>query len=369
MLPFPTGIPQACEVPLPAGFPRFSFLPSIDPANGCSLVHGEWSPGPRFPSEAVIPSGSPLPQTPGDSPRQTPIPSYPPPVGELPVQNHWRSVRDHSRSFRDFTYVYPVISRRSRGLSIGINLNPDKVCNFDCVYCEVDRSTPPKTRTLDLPGIRDELAEMIRIAQSGKLGGDPKFAEAAALAGIVRDIAFSGDGEPTMVSNFDECVQIAVDAKRDFALPETKIVIITDAAGLDKESVRRGLALMDAHQGEVWAKLDAGTEDYFRTVNRSSVRFDRILGNLETTAKARPIVVQSLFLRIHGVPMPPAELDAYCGRLKSIVHAGGRISEVHAYTIARPTPEPWATLLTSEELEGLAGPIRSRPGLKVATIA
>jgi len=290
-------------------------------------------------------------------------------VGELPVQHHWRSVKDHSRSFWDFTYVYPVISRRSRGLSIGINLNPDKVCNFDCVYCEVDRSTPPKSRVLDLAKVRSELAEMIRLAQTGKLGEDPKFAEAAPLTRLVRDIAFSGDGEPTMVPNFDECVQVAVDAKSAFGLHETKIVLITDAAGLDKESVRRGLALMDAHQGEVWAKLDAGTEAYFKLVNRSSVRFDRILANLESTAKARPIVIQTLLLRIHGAPMPPEELEAYCGRLRAIVEAGGRIAEVHAYTIARPTPEPWATKLTADELESMAGTIRDRTGLRVATFA
>lgn len=281
------------------------------------------------------------------------------------MQTHWRSVQDHARVYADFTYVYPVISRRSRGLSIGINLNPDKVCNFDCVYCEVDRVTPPKRRDLDLSQVRAELASMIRIAQSGELGLDPKFAEAAALTRNIRDLAFSGDGEPTMVPNFDECVQVAVDAKRTFALPDTKIVLITDAAGLDKASVRRGLELMDAHQGEVWGKLDAGTEAYYRTVNRSHIRFERILDNLRETARARPIVIQSLFLRIRGESMPAEELAAYGARLREITAAGGRIREVHAYTVARPTPEPWATRLTAEELEAIAARIRSDTGLPV----
>ena len=288
-------------------------------------------------------------------------------MSELPVQIHWKSVQDHSRSFWDFTYVYPVVSRRSRGLSIGINLNPDKICNFDCVYCEVDRKTPPRTQTVNLLQIRAELAALIDLAQSGELGRNPKFAEAAHLTSQVRDIAFSGDGEPTMVPNFDECVTVAVEVKAARKLASTKIVLITDAAGLDKLSVRRGLAIMDVNQGEVWAKLDAGTEEYFRKVNRSRIRFDRILANLSLTAQERPIVIQSLFLRLHGEPMSRGELDAYCSRLNTVQSQGGHVREVHAYTIARPTPEPWATRLERAQLEEVATVIRSGTGLKVLT--
>ena len=47
----------------------------------------------------------------------------------------------HERRFEANRFVYPVLSRRSKGLSLGVNLNPDKVCNFDCIYCQVDRTT------------------------------------------------------------------------------------------------------------------------------------------------------------------------------------------------------------------------------------
>jgi wyosine [tRNA(Phe)-imidazoG37] synthetase (radical SAM superfamily) len=293
---------------------------------------------------------------------------YRPDVAAEPIaiRNTWTAVRDHARTYQDFTYVYPVISRRSRGLSIGVNLNPDKVCNFDCVYCEVDRKTPGKARDVDLVQVRDELLWLIDHAQSGRLAQEPKFADAPPeVSRIVRDIAFSGDGEPTLVHNFDACVQVVVEILRERGLDQTKIVLISDAAGLDKASVKRGLELMDTHRGEIWAKLDAGTEPYFRRVNRSAVRFDRILANLLETSRARPIVVQSLFLRTHGEVMPAAELREYCNRLKEIVTSGGRISEVHAYTIARPVPEPWATRLEPAELHALADTIRASTGLRV----
>lgn len=287
------------------------------------------------------------------------------PDTSIPINTRLAAVRDHSRRYADFTFVYPVISRRSRGLSIGVNLNPDKVCNFDCIYCEVDRRTPGKATQVDLGQIREELTAMIRMARSGELGREPKFSEAPELARDIKDIAFSGDGEPTMVHNFADCVRTVAEVKRSENLPATKIVLITDAAGLDKVDVRDGLALMDANQGEVWGKLDAGTEPYFRLVNRTKIRFDRILSNLLRTAQARPIVIQSLFLRVHDQRMPDDEVAAYCERLNSIGREGGKIKEVHAYTVARPTPEAYAAPLEAAELEALAQVIRSRTGLPV----
>lgn len=281
------------------------------------------------------------------------------------IVNTLAAVQDHTRRYQDFTYVYPVISRRSRGLSIGINLNPDKVCNFDCVYCEVDRTTPGRRKDVDLVQVRDELSWLVQHTLSGGLGREPKFDEVPELAREIRDIAFSGDGEPTMVSNFADCVQVAVDVKREFELRDTRIVLITDAAGLDKVSVKAGLELMDRNQGEVWGKLDAGTAFYYRLVNRSPVKFERILSNLRDTARVRPIVIQSLFLKTHGAPMSTTELHEYCLRLREIMAAGGQIREVHAYTVARPTPEPWATKLTRAELESMAATIRDETGLRV----
>jgi wyosine [tRNA(Phe)-imidazoG37] synthetase (radical SAM superfamily) len=289
-------------------------------------------------------------------------------VAETPIhiRSSWAAVQDHSRHFADFTFVYPVISRRSRGLSIGINLNPDKVCNFDCVYCEVDRRVPGLVSRVDLEQMKDELVAMIRFAKDGGLAKEPKFDEVPWLTRDIKDIAFSGDGEPTMITNFAECVAAVAEVKQAEVLDRTKIVLITDAAGLDKADVKAGLAVMDANNGEIWAKLDAGTEAYYQQVNRTHVFYDRILRNITATAQARDVVIQSLFLKLHGALMPVEELNAYCQRLRDILQAGGRIREVHAYTVARPTPESYVSRLTAEELNTLAATIKEQTGLNVA---
>ena len=282
------------------------------------------------------------------------------------IKSTWAVVQDHTRHFSDFTFVYPVISRRSKGLSIGVNLNPDKVCNFDCIYCEVDRRTPGAVTEVDLRQMKDELTAMVRFARDGGLAKEPKFDEVPWLTREIKDIAFSGDGEPTMIHNFAECVETVVDVKQAEGLETTKIVLITDAAGLDKADVKCGLEVMDRYNGEIWGKLDAGTEKYFKLVNRTNVKFERILKNLLETSKVRPIIIQSLFFKVHGEAMSEAELVAYCGRLSNITEGGGQIREVHLYTVARPTPETYATKLESNELEQMAAMIRERAQLAVS---
>src|SRR6266487_2811297 len=122
--------------------------------------------------------------------------------------------RDHRRTFRENLYVYAVVSRRSKGVSIGINLNPDKVCNFDCVYCQVDRKTPPLVRDVDVPRLLAELEDMLDLVQDGGLFELERFRQTPPTLRRLNDIAFSGDGEPTTCPEFAEIVQAVADSKR-----------------------------------------------------------------------------------------------------------------------------------------------------------
>ncbi|MBX7158433.1 MAG: radical SAM protein [Verrucomicrobiae bacterium] len=272
---------------------------------------------------------------------------------------------DHRRSYQDFLYVYPVISRRSRGVSIGINLNPDKICNFDCVYCEVDRNALPRTRKVDLAILEQELMSMIKIYQSKELFKNEPFSSAPLTWRRLNDIAFSGDGEPTTYSHFDQAVEIAWRAREKFHLSEVKLVLITDAACLDRPVVKSGIGQMAQGPHEIWAKLDAGTVAYYKLVNRTAISLDRIIKNITETANKIPLWIQTLFLQIHGKPPSDEEISAYIHQLASIQKNGGKILGIQIYTVARPTPETWATALTNEQLDAIALRVEQESGLKV----
>jgi wyosine [tRNA(Phe)-imidazoG37] synthetase (radical SAM superfamily) len=271
--------------------------------------------------------------------------------------------RQHSRRFEDFKYVYPVLSRRSHGISIGLNVNPDKACNFDCIYCQVDRTTESAVKKFDLAVAEDELRDMLEMVRSGEIGQHAPFNSVPGEMLRLNDIALSGDAEPTTLPNFAETIGMVARVKPK----DAKIVLITDAGGLDRADVRRGLEIMDANNGEVWAKLDAGTEAYFKLINRTKIPFTRILKNIAETAKARPIVIQSLFLKIRGEGPTGEEIGEYCRRLRDI----SNIKLVQVYTIARKAMTivdgvpawQFVSALSNEEVDAITERVRSEAGV------
>jgi wyosine [tRNA(Phe)-imidazoG37] synthetase (radical SAM superfamily) len=273
----------------------------------------------------------------------------------------------HEREWRDFVYCYPVVSRRSGGLSIGINLNPDKACNFDCIYCQVDRSTPGPLTKVELPALQSELDRLLELATSGAIYSESPFDSVPSDRRSIRDIAFSGDGEPTTCPQFAEAVKIAANARRSRGLVDTKIVLITDACYLTKPNVREGLSNLDQNNGEIWAKLDAGTQEYYVAINRPNYPLAHVMANIIDAARVRPIVIQSLWMNVHCEPPPPAEIDAYCERLNEIVAAGGQLKLIQLYTIARRTTEAFATTVSDFELDAIAGLVRERVQVPIET--
>jgi wyosine [tRNA(Phe)-imidazoG37] synthetase (radical SAM superfamily) len=257
----------------------------------------------------------------------------------------------HDRHWRNNRYVYPVVSRRSGGISIGVNLNPDKICNLDCIYCSVDRKIPGGSSNVDPQQVRGELSAMLQLVTGGGIYTHEPFNAIAPELRRLNDIAFSGDGEPTTCPEFGPCCRIAADLLQHSALSDVKIVVITNATMFHRPDVRDALAFLDQNNGEIWAKLDAGTQSYYQLVDRTSIPLSRVLENITSCARLRPTVIQSLFLRVHNQPPPESEIAAYAQRLNQILADGGKIKLVQLYTVARQTTEPYATALRPEELQ------------------
>ncbi len=273
----------------------------------------------------------------------------------------------HPRSFDDNRYVYAVLSRRAHGVSIGINLSPSRSCNFDCVYCQVDRSVPVTAaeHAVDEARLLAELRDMLDAGRTGILTARAREQGVPDASCRVADVAFSGDGEPTAYARFPELVDevLRLVAER---LPGTRVTLITNATLFHLPRVRAGLDALAARGGQVWAKLDAGTEATFRETNRSAVTFDRVLDNIREEALRHPLVVQSLFFRRGSSRPDGAELDAWVQRLAAIVAAGGRLAGVQVTTVARRPPQPDVVALDEETLLDIARRARAAlPGVPV----
>ncbi|MCI0334804.1 MAG: radical SAM protein [Planctomycetes bacterium] len=287
---------------------------------------------------------------------------------------------DHARLFERNRFVYPVLSRRSGGISVGVNLNPDKVCNFDCIYCQVDRRSQSETRFVETDALLDELRYMLELVTSGAIYDTPKFHDLPPHLRRLNDIAFSGDGEPTTYKNFDELIERCAEVKRDIEARLTnenrqnssfvirhssfKMVLITNASMFHRPHVQRGLAILDRNNGEIWAKLEAGTDAYYHLIERTPIPFRQILDNITAAARVRPLVIQSLFMRVAGEPPAATELEAFCDRLNEITTAGGKLKLVQIYTVARRPAESFVAPLTDAEVDDIVALVHERTGLR-----
>jgi len=140
-------------------------------------------------------------------------------------------------------------------------------------------------------------------------------------------------------------------------------VLITNASCLNRLRVQEAIDLMYSYNGEVWAKLDAGSENYFHKISQSHIPLNDILGNIIMTARKHPVVIQSCFNRLAGTLPSHDEISLYCSRLKEILDYGGMIRLVQLYTVARPPAEEFVTHLSENELNLIAQKVRETTGL------
>ena len=269
----------------------------------------------------------------------------------MSVSKQYLSIHDHSRELSGLKYIYSVISRRAGGLSIGINLNVNNACNWQCIYCEIPNLTRGSPPPIELEVLENEL----RFFLHEIIHGDYMEKNVAIEDRHLKDIAFSGNGEPTSAEEFPQVILIVKKILQEFdLLHKIKIRLITNGSLMNQASVLKSIEMLEEINGEIWFKVDAATEENIKTINQVNLQPHQILERLLNTANICPTFVQTCIFLIDGKSPDEKNIDAY---IELINKAKKNIKGVHLYGLARPSLQPRAKHLgriSEEELQNIA---------------
>ncbi|MFU2489292.1 radical SAM protein [Thauera sp. WH-1] len=273
------------------------------------------------------------------------------------------SFRNHDRDLAGLTYVYAVLSRRAGGVSVGINLNPNNACNWHCAYCQVPGLVRGKAPEIDLAKLEDELHGFL----GDLVQGDWMQRFVPEDMRVIRDIAFSGNGEPTSAKVFPEAVELAIRLRAEFGLAAERVPLrlITNGSLMGQPDVLAAVGRLAEAGGEVWFKVDAGTADGIERVNGVRLEPASVARNLARCAAACPTWVQTCMFRWDGAGPSAVDIEAYLALLE--LADPSRLEGVLLYGLARQSMQPEAShlsALSAEELEAIASDIRKK-GLTV----
>ncbi len=269
---------------------------------------------------------------------------------------------DHNRDVSGLRYIYPVVSRRAEGVSLGINLNVNNACNWRCVYCQVPnltRGTPPP---IDLNLLEQEL----RMFLGEVLHGDFMQRSVAEGDRHLQDIAFSGNGEPTSAKEFPQVLQIVEKILREFGLLDVgrdkpiKVRLISNGSLIDKPAVIESIRHLATCNGEVWFKLDAGTKSGIARINDVNLNPETHIARLRMCAQACPTFIQTCMFAMDDLPPTEADISAYLALVEQVKDV---VQGVHRYGLARPSYQaeaPRHSRLAPEWLEAVAQRLRQR---------
>ncbi len=224
-------------------------------------------------------------------------------------------------------FVYGPVPSRRLGRSLGVDLVPFKTCSYDCIYCQLGRTT---NRTTDLreyvpvDGVLDEVVERLRAEPS------PEF------------IGLAGSGEPTLHARIGD---IIAGIK---ALTSIPVAVLTNGSLLWRSDVRASLAEADL----VMPSLDAGAQSSFERVNRphSDISFERMVDGLLTFSHDFKGKVWLEVFVLRGITDGLDEM----GRIAAIVEKM-QPSRVQLNTALRPPAEVCALAVPFDSLERLCG--------------
>lgn len=252
------------------------------------------------------------------------------------------STTNHDRDSAQLTYVYPVMSRRAGGLSIGINVNTNNACNWRCLYCQVPGLAKGAAPVVDFELLAEELDGFLKTVLEGDFYA--RF-QVDADKRVIKDIAISGNGEPTSVKGFLTLVTLVGEcAAKHGLLPSIKLVLITNGSLLHQPDVQAGLRYWHSVGGEVWFKLDSATLKGRQRINNTRQSDAKTLRNLRLCAECCTTKIQTCLLNVAGEGWTAAEQEAYLDLLRQVQDLPA-LTEVLLYTLARPSSQPEAAQL------------------------
>ncbi len=249
------------------------------------------------------------------------------------------TVTNHNQIIEGLTYVYPVISRRAGGLSIGINFNPNNACNWRCIYCQVPNLTRGSAPEIDLTRLEKEL----RFLLDDVLHGDfyERF-EIPENQRVIKDIAIAGNGEPTSLKTFDLAIKIIGQVATELGIfPESKFILITNGSLIHRLPVQNGLKLLKNYGGEVWLKIDSASPEGKKHVNNAVQSIRAGLKNLILACELCPTKLQICLVDYKNQGFKDSEKTAFLD-VFTYLKQNAYVKAVTIYTIARPSQQPEA---------------------------
>ena len=264
------------------------------------------------------------------------------------------TITNHDRNIFQGKYIYPVVSRRAGGLSLGINLNTNNACNWQCIYCEVPNLVRGKPEPINLQELESELDYWLdQIINKSFLSQYTKSRTE------FKDIAFSGNGEPTASKQFKDVIGILIKKINEYKLDKKIIIrLITNGSYMANPVIQESLSLISNFNREIWFKIDGVKELDIQTVNQVNLSLATIKKNLEAALNNGPTVIQTCFFKLNEKLPSLESLGAYINFLKLYEN---KVKGIHLYSLARLSEQPSQnklTRLTKSELEVIASKIK-----------
>ncbi len=256
----------------------------------------------------------------------------------------WLDTSEHHRDSARMRYIYPVVSRRAGGVSVGINLNTNNACNWRCLYCQVPDLSLGSAPAVELAVLEHELRHFLQEVMSGDFMQQRVPPEARRL----NDIALSGNGESTSAPEFAEVIEMISRVRQDLQITDAvKTILITNGSLIHRPQVQRGLKMLAGITGEVWFKLDRASAAGMQQINDTGTRLETVREHLVTAINLCPTWIQTCWFALDGQAPSARDEEDYLGFLQELLIAGSRPAGVLLYGLARPSLQPEASRLSN----------------------